>query len=1048
MLLNKVMHVFAKILFNITAVLFGLTLMFTILCEDSQVEDMISEYVFKDTGTTITVNTGKTPIYYKTWYSSVEDVLDGNGAVAAAAQAEGTVLLKNENSALPLAAGEKVSLYGVTAYDPMYSLDGAGEIIVNASRQQYFYDEFEAAGLTMNSSLANWYKVDGTQFKRGKTTSNGVNVDINGETWEDIPASAKNRGTFGQDSTAIFIVGRMTNEAIDLPPLPSGSGTAGLTDNDYLQFTTREENMIENLCNSYDKVIVLFNQANPMQEDLPEVLKNVEGVMWIGFPGSDGIKAVADLLVGKSNPSGGLSDMWYSYADANPSMPNYGLSNNVVMAEGMYLGYRYAETRYEDLLLASDNAGTYDYSSAVSYPFGYGLSYTDFSYTIEEVIADPDPAKNHLENDPEKDLRPADQLRATGDDLGDCDDIIVRVRVRNTGSVAGKKNIQIYLQQPITATDKANGVEKPSVELVGFGKTSKLEANGGEEVIDIKIDANKLFAAYDRLANDGKGSYVLSEGTYYLVAASNSHEAVNSILKAKDSGIQGIDAEFGAGDASLVYKVNVDSARSQSYVYWTQGAEQPENLFDASDPNVAFNDPDRVTYMSRYNWKDTGVSANYDNMSTSGIREEFATGVLDNNNNLNTANVNLYYPEIDTSVSDPVFAAQSVDPADENTIALVEMRGIEYDPNRGATEEDIAKWEQFMSQLTWEETVTTVAYGRRQTEAISSVSKPYTYDVNASNGISWKFNMSGERGIGFGMHFDAANTDYTPTGYPCEGIIASTFNVELAYAVGQAIGEDGLWSGASGLYGFGLGLHRNPYHGRTGEFYSEDPVLTGYIAGYETAGAQSKGLYVYNKHFVLNDQETNRTGYKAWLNEQTMRQIYLRPFEIAIEIGDAMNVMNSFNKIGMTWTGNYYNLMTGWLRGEAGMAGFAVTDWYRSGGMNMVYGMLAGTDLPDGSDYSNIVQYAPGSGYGYYTTAVRQAAQRIMYTVANSNAMNFYGEDTLVYSFDPDWYEWRDIAVTAVIGAFAVSAVLVYATSVAKFTNYVSSRRGKNLNKD
>ena len=425
----------------------------------------------------------------------------------------------------------------------MYSLDGAGEIIVNASRQQYFYDEFEAAGLTMNSSLANWYKGDGTQFKRGKTTSNGVNVDIKGETWEDIPASAKNRGTFGQDSTAIFIVGRMTNEAIDLPPLPSGSGTAGLTDNDYLQFTTREENMIENLCNSYDKVIVLFNQANPMQEDLPEILKNVEGVMWIGFPGSDGIKAVADLLVGKSNPSGGLSDMWYSYADANPSMPNYGLSNNVVMAEGMYLGYRYAETRYEDLLLASDNAGTYDYSSAVSYPFGYGLSYTDFSYTIEEVIADPDPAKNHLENDPEKDLRPADQLRATGDDLGDCDDIIVRVRVRNTGSVAGKQNIQIYLQQPITETDKSHGVEKPSVELVGFGKTSKLEANGGEEVIDIKIDANKLFAAYDRLANGGKGSYVLSEGTYYLVAASNSHEAVNSILKAKDSGIQGIDAE-------------------------------------------------------------------------------------------------------------------------------------------------------------------------------------------------------------------------------------------------------------------------------------------------------------------------------------------------------------------------------------------------------------------------------------------------------------------------------------------------------------------------
>ena len=203
------------------------------------------------------------------------------------------------------------------------------------------------------------------------------------------------------------------------------------------------------------------------------------------------------------------------------------------------------------------------------------------------------------------------------------------------------------------------------------------------------------------------------------------------------------------------------------------------------------------------------------------------------------------------------------------------------------------------------------------------------------------------------------------------------------------------------------------------------------MGGWESKGAQSKGLYVYNKHFVLNDQETNRTGHNTWLTEQTMREIYLRSFELAIEIGDAMNVMNAFNNIGTYWSGVDYNLMTKWLRGEAGMRGFAITDWYPTYSMNITYGILAGTDLPDGSD--NISKYGPdadGKGdYGAYAHAVRRSAQRQLYTVANSNAMNFIGEDTIIITYESAWTYIRDDIIDGITIAFMAVTALLCITS-------------------
>lgn len=1089
--IRNVLHNVSKVLINVFAILLGVVIILGNLIYNENVESLLSQFVFKDEGGSVTVNTGKAPVRYKSWYSSVEDTLNGNGEIAWFAQAEGTVLLKNAEvtvnektaPALPLAAGEKVSLYGVTAYDPMYCLDGAGNNKINdpqaydkkgqVNRRQFFYSEFSKAGLTMNSKLEQWYNSDAGKYYRrydtigywGKDAGNSSTPALTEANWNVIDSAAKDYGNFGKNSTAIYITGRMTNEAMDLTQegggndskyLFSGPNNDGFKSNtDYLAFTDNEKNLLQELGKNYDKVVVIFNQANPPQEDIPALLEQygIEAAMWIGFPGSDGIKAVAEILTGKINPSGGLSAAWYTSRNANPSTQNFaiGSQTNVVNMEGMYVGYRYAETRYEDVLLGSEKAGSYDYGANISYPFGYGLSYTSFEYSGVEIVKDDDPAKNYytgglMASNAENytgnygKLRPEGERRATGDEPGDCDDLIIKVNVTNTGSVAGKEIVQIYLKQPVTAQDTAHGVQKPAVQLVGYGKTSLL-APGASEVVEIEIDANKWFAAYDaKLESDGKtvGGYVLAEGNYYLAAARNSHEAVNSIYLASPEGTAANEHlwnEYGAGKAANVATVSVDTERSASYKYWTQGTEDDvHNLFQDVAPNT-----DMV--FSRFDWEKTAA-----------IQSNNRIG-LDGKSTTGSANTGTYYGYGPTTPSEitayaTYFGIDFDDTAytfgqSETEWKLVDLIGVEYDSARGASEEDVNKWKEIVGQLTRDEIVDLFSNGLRKTRAIDSIGKPPTNDQNASNGFEWAFGHQDSTGTkysadaGFMHAFDSSAKIAYPTGYPCEGIVAASFSNYVAYLVGQAIGEDALWGGTAGIYGFGLGLQRNPYHGRTGEFYSDDSFLTGMIGGYSTLGAQLKGLYVYNKHFVLNDQDTNRGSYKAWIDEQTFRQIYLRPFEMAIEIGDAMNVMIAFNRLGNDWTGNNYNLMTRWLRGEAGMAGFAISDWYSSPGENLGVGMLAGACLLDGNLGTGANSDVNGSlGDARYDNRVVEAVTRILYTVANSNAMNMIGDTTVTYTYGPAWFASRDAIIPAVSTTvyvfFGLSCAFAIGTTVWK----------------
>lgn len=1048
--MKKILFKTSLILFNVSTILFGFTMLFNNVSRNGEVQDVLDSFL--GAGEQYTINTGKQPVYYKSWYQGIDDLMAGNGNYAAAAEAEGSVLLKNENNALPLnKETDKISLFGVNAYQPVYSLLGAGKVMIDDDKKQTFGPELEKEGFTLNEELSTWYESHHEYYREYKDT-NFINFNINGASWDEIDTDSKLDDNY---NTAIYVLGRVGNEGVDLPPYTTNKGgTSGLTDGDYLKLTAKEISVLEGLKQAkdnhvYDKIIVLINSANPIQEPgfLDKEEFGIDAALWVGLPGSNGIPGICNLLSGDSTPSGRLSDTWYSHREANPNYNYFGNFNNgnsyVLYQEGMYIGYKYAETRYEDFVLNNGNAGTYDYYENVNYPFGYGLSYTEFEQKLVSVVADPDPAKNYYSggvmssnsknyhgNYGKK--RPDDELRKTGNDLGDNDDLIANVEVTNVGETAGKEVVQIYVQQPYTEENRTNKVEKPSVELVGFAKTSKLEP-GEKETVQVKIDANKLFASYDITQN----KYVLDEGTYYLAVGNNAHDAINNVLAKKGispANHSNMDAE---GNASLVQEIEISKERSESYEYWTLGEEDVTNLFDHGDPNKADPNGNQIKFMSRNNWVDTVSSTNQkvDKTTAREIGRSYDDGK-------NYADWEQNYPYYEKE--DPTFGRTLDDP-----LMLIDMQGIEYDPNRGATEEDIKKWNDFLDQLTWDEMVTLTGSGRRLTEAIPSIAKPLTNDLNASNGLNWKFdpslNSNGNNDtIGLGAKFDPNNRNRYPTGYPCEGIIASSFNITLAHIIGQAIGEDALWAGASGLYGFGLNLHRNPYHGRAGEYYSEDPFLTGVIGGYESLGAQEKGLYVYNKHFVLNDQEVNRSSYASWITEQALRQEHLRPFEIAIEISDAMCVMTAFNRIGAYWTGNDYNLMTRWLRGEAGMAGFAVTDWYKSSGMNMTNGHLAGNDLPDGDAKSSIQNKGPGTGNEYFTQATRISAMRILYTVANSNAMNFIGEDTMIYIVDPAWWQARDILMTTMESIFIVMSCFLVGTSAWMITSEVLNRKRQN----
>jgi beta-glucosidase len=638
--------------------------------------------------------------------------------------------------------------------------------------------------------------------------------------------------------------------------------------------------------------------------------------------------------------------MYNFYTQAYPNAADYNLLTDgpdvqgmySVYQEGIYLDYRYYETRYEDAVMGTGNAGDYNWSTTVAFPFGYGDSYTTFEYSDFNVTES------------------ADAFNVT-------------LKVTNTGSTySGKETVQLYFQSPYTDYDKANGIEKASAELCGFAKTDIL-APGTSETVNITVDKSEL-RTYD--ANNAK-TYIVDAGDYYFTAATDAHNAVNNILAAKGYTVENTDGRMTAdGDVALTYKWTNAALDSTTYATSENGTAIT-NLFDEADPNKSSSEPGEVTWLSRSNWVATFPTQPVVLNATQTLADHLAFTRYDGSKA--------------DSVEMPTLGA-------DNGLALVSMIGAEYDD---------PQWDTLLDQLTFNEMVNTITLGFHNTAAVESIGKTRTKDENGPQGLT---------------------AALTAMCYTSEDVMAATFNVDLINDVGRCIGEDCLAMGYSGLYGPGINMHRTAYSGRNFEYYASDPFVAGTICAAEVNGIQSKGVYVYLKHVALNDSESSRRGVNTWLNEQAAREIYLEVADKAITDGGAWSVMTGFNRWGATWCGAYDNLLTGFLRGELGMRGMIITDYSGSSKyMDLADGLIAGSDIWDSPDPTIHTTLAPKyENDAYIVTEMRESMHKILYTVANSNAMNGWSSADRLKVITP-WWKTALYALDTVLAVLTVLCI-------------------------
>ncbi len=1092
--MNKKIYKLQKAAVVLTGVIFGVMITATPILWSN--EDTISSFLNQPNAEIDTSANSEYDAddleYYKSSYGSIKEVVYNGFQIQEKEQAEGTVLLKNDNDALPLAKGSNVSVFGVTGASPFYGASGSGGI--NTSEPIGWYDAFRGYShsdpsspaeyvkgdtlLNINEDLAsdytNWITEGSDTYDSSYVPSSSVSsVNIGDVPWSVVSQSDGYNSVSNYGDAAVYVIKRTGGEGYDLPATSGADEQYGNqnnqyvssndgTDGDYLQLSPTEISVLNGLKQAkaegkIKKIVLILNMASTIQLDfLQDDTYDIDACLWTGSVGETGTVAVAKLLVGEYNFSGGASStLWsdhlknpvnnnfmdqnyyFTYEDAYDGAHYYDkadvaltsqyqstFTTYTVYQEGMYLGYRYTETRYEDYVMQRDNVGNYDYDEVVAYPFGYGLSYTTFEYTDMSVSY------------------------ADGE-------YQVSVTVANTGEVAGKTPVQIYVAKPYEEYAKENSIQVPSVELVDFGKTGELQP-GASQTVTVSVDES-LFASYD---SNGAKTYITMDGTYYLIAAQNAHDAVNNLLAAKgytpDNTANRMDAE---GNEDLVKSYNY-SFDSSTYAY-TEDGYPVTNRFDFADINKYDGRGDNsVEYYSRDSW------------SSIQMPERDSDGTLIKHNavlSMTQQMVDEMYDQMDAGKviqeDDTEYPTYEAD----NGLTLLDLKDESYDS---------LLWDDLLDELSWDETAELLSNGRHKTIFVESINKPSTGDENGPNGFSQTYTYKNEAGSrwsgptnpyaervgGFdeeGNYIPDPDIEngYTTTGFSSNGVLASSFNKDLAKEVGEQIGEEGLWAGQAGLLGIGLNIQRSPYAGRTAEYYSECGTLSGLIGAPEIEGIESKGVHCFIKHAAMNEGETARHGVGTWATEQSMRELYFRPFEIGIEEGGAFSVMTSFTRMGTTAVANCTEFSS-WLRNECDLPGIIETDCagdmtdgahgeaYISRIVNVYTGASDlneynyGDTDPDytGGTY-NYDYFRPGNSngnYGELAQSMREAAKRILYHTVTSNAMNGYSSDSVIIRITPAWE-------TAVIAVDIISGVLLVASAawlgVSLFLDFRKNRK-------
>lgn len=893
--------------------------------------------------------------YYTADYNSEESKSEAGYDVAKRVEEEGASLLYNDNKALPLAKGSKLTLMSNSSVDIVFGGTGSGN--VDASKANTLKTAMEMSGFEVNPTMWDFYSAeDMEEYARGGSSGVGAAASLVSEVpWsvytDEALSSIKEFG-----DAAVVTISRIGGEGADL----------SFGDYNYLALDDNEKEMLSNLKamkndGTISKIVMLINSSNPLQMDF---MKNndydVDAILWIGGVGIAGLDAIGEILCGDVNPSGSLVDTYCYDNYSSPAMVNNvptayagdvslipdSADTYEIYQEGIYVGYKYYETRYEDVVMGTGNAGSFNYNDIVAYPFGYGLSYTDFEYSDYSV----------------------NYSRAT-------DEFTVNVKVTNTGDYAGKETVQIYAQSPYTDYDKQNSIEKASVALVGFGKTNVLEP-GKSETLSIIVDKADL-ASYDYY---GAGTYILDEGTYYLTAAKDSHDAINNVLAAKEYAVD--------GNAELTYAFE-QAFDNKTYSVSKAGAEVKNQLSD-SDINTYYGKGDNsVTYLSRNDWMGTWPSE---------ITELALTDEM-----VKDLQLLRYNPDDYEAVDMPVMGAK-------NGLSLIEMMGLDYDD---------PKWEQLLDQLTFDEMVSLVGDSFHWTMPVESVNAPGTRDENGPQGLTATL-----FGAGLGVE---------TTAFTSEDVMAATFNTKLMEEVGAIMGNDCLMAGVTFLYGPGNNIHRTPYGGRNFEYYSEDGFLSGKISAAEVSEIEKRGVHVAMKHFALNDTEQDRIGLGVWLPEQAAREIYLKAFQEVFEEGNANGTMVAYTRWGCVWSGGYKPLMTNIMRNEWGNNGLTITDNVLTQYVNGPDAVMAGGVTTFDAMLWYIEKALPKyKNDPIIVSAMREACHHNLYAIVNSRAMNGMVEGTTVKRTTPE----AIMIVNTLAVIFTILYVLFLIISVKRSRTY------------
>jgi beta-glucosidase len=832
---------------------------------------------------------------------SNEDSLAAARDLVTEVESEGVVLLENADATLPLGSGTAVNVFGYGSYAPVYGGSGSGS--ADESTNVTMKDGLENAGLTVNEDLWDFY----ADHEEDRAS---VNIhDLSGGDFSIYePAVADYDDALLADAqafsdTALVVFSRMGGEGAD-EPLDMADVTGGDAGKHYLELQQSEIDLLDLVEQSFGTVVVVINSSHAMELGFLED-EGVDAAIWIGGPGSTGFDAVGQVLSGDVNPSGHLVDTYAYDLTTAPSYSNVGdaqYTNDdlypwgfVYYEEGIYVGYRYYETRFAGTDNVHDAAEEAQYQELVQYPFGYGLSYTDFDWSV------------------------------TGSTLGEVGGTIsVDVEVTNSGDVAGKDVVQLYSSAPYTR----GGIEKSAVVLAGFAKTDLLEP-GASQTVTITLDVDDL-SSYDYT---GAGAYVLDAGTYDLTLRTDAHTV-------KD----GVEPIAYVVDETVVYDDEHDGARSSDEVAAT-------NQFD----EVSFGE-DNVQYVSRADFAGTLPTER----RTEAVASDEIVALLSDEDDPNTTGSVSVDLDADPEAEYPTTGA-------DNGLVLSDMTGLDYDD---------PQWDDLLDQLSVADLTELTTRSGWHTSAISSIGKEYYTEIDGPAGLN---------GLVDGL---SANQ------YATEVVLASTWNVDLSYAFGSTYGDEALTNGVSGLYAPAMNTHRSPFGGRNFEYYSEDGLLAGKMGAATISGMQDKGIYVYAKHYALNDQETNRNGVLTWANEQSIRELYLRPWEIAVKEADATGFMSGLNRIGTSWTGASRALMTTVPREEWGFQGTIITDGvppYDLVGddlphyMDADYALRAGTDMMLTWSDAEATSVTTGTAYGQQV--MREAVHRQLYKEANSAAL-------------------------------------------------------------